>query len=159
MKTEEANEQCVYLFATIDKASNAVDLFKKLRSKEFTTGVTKEDNLLEEILLSFVILKIHTVFDKSKRNVCLEGFLKTGMKDIVDSEADKQNIAKKFEDIKRKYQLIIKQVENNRHEEVVHIPKEPKLGVIEEVAIEIRKLGHSFGNKEYINQKSVLHEK
>lgn len=158
INTEIANKQQAYLLLSADKASKALSLFELLRNKKFTTGTVKQDNWLEEILLSFIILKIHTIFDKSKRAVCLEKLIKDGVPYIM-TLADEQNIIRKFESIKKDHQLIIRQIENNRHEEVVHIPQKTNLGVTEEVAINIRKLGLMIGDERYINQKSVSPEK
>lgn len=158
MNTEEANRQQVYLLNSIDNASKALILFELLRNKKFTTGTVKQNNWLEEILLSFIILKIHTIFDKSRNAVCLERFLKNGAQHIT-TEEDRQNILRKFESIKIDHQILIKQIENNRHEEVAHIPQKMKLGVIEGVANKIRELGIRIGDESYINQKSVSVDK
>ncbi|MDP3948886.1 MAG: hypothetical protein Q8Q17_02980 [bacterium] len=158
MNIEEANRQQVYLLNSIDNASKALILFELLRSKKFTTGTVKQNNWLEEILLSFIILKIHTIFDKSRNAVCLERFLKNEAQHIT-TEKDKQNILRKFESIKIDHQILIKQIENNRHEEVAHIAQKMKLGVIEKVANKIRELGSMIGNESYINQKSVSVDK
>ncbi len=126
MNAEIANKQQTYLLSNIDKASKALSLFELLRNKKFTTGTTKQDNWLEEILLQFIILKVHTVFDKSKRVVCLEKLLKNGAQYMM-TEADKQNLIKRFDNTKKDHQLIIKQIENNSHEEVAHIAQKTDL--------------------------------
>ena len=158
MNIEIANKQQVYLLSSIDKASKVLTLFESLRNKKFTTGATQQDNWLEEILLSFVILKIHTIFDKSRNAVCLENFLKNSTQ-YITTKTEKDNIIRMFEDIKKDHQLIIEQIKNNRHEEIAHIPKKIKLGVTEDIAKKIREFGHAIGDKKYINQKSVSADK
>ncbi len=151
------NEHYAYLLDSIDKALKALDLFKLLRGKNFTTGTTKKDNWLEEILLAFIIFKIHTIFDDSRDAVCLDSFLKNNTQEITG--LDRQKIIKIFGNIKRDHYLIIKQIKNNRHDGVAHIPSKTKLGVIEEIAVKIRNLGKITGNNDYINQKSVSPDK
>lgn len=153
-----ANRQQTYLLSSIDKASKVLNLFELLRSKKFTVGTVKQDNWMEEILLSFIILKIHTIFDESRNAICLEKFLKNKAKHIT-TEKDRQNLLKKFENIKKGNEILIKQIKNNRHEEVAHIAQEIKLGVVENVAIKIREFGRRVGNESYINQKSVSADK
>lgn len=158
MNAEIAKKQQAYLLNNIGNASEALSLFESLRNKKFTTGTVKQDNWLEEILRSFFILKIHTIFDRSKRAVCLEKLLKDGVQYIATS-AVRRNIIERFENIKKDHQLMIRQIKNNRHEEVAHIPQKTSLGVTEEVAIKIRKFGAMIGNERYKNQKSVSPEK
>ena len=155
------NKYHAYLLDSIDKASKALDLFELLRGKNFTTGAIKKDNWLEEILLAFVILKIHTIFDTSRDAVCLENFLRNNTQDITFSslDSDRQKIMNIFTNIKKDHSLIIEQIKNNRHNGVAHIPSKTKLGVIEEVAVKIRNLGKRTGNNDYINLKSVSPEK
>jgi len=152
------NKQRNYLLDSISRASETLVLFERLRNKEFTTGIEKQNNWLEEILLSFIILKTHTIFDKSKGAVCLEKLLKDGVPYIMTS-VDGQNIITRFESIKKDHQLIIRQIEINRHEEVAHIPKKTNLGVTEGKAIKIRKFGITTDNERYKNYKSVPPEK
>ena len=152
------NKYHAYLLDSIDKASKALDLFELLRGKNFTTGAIKKDNWLEEILLAFVILKIHTIFDTSRGAVCLDNFLKNNIQEVT-IDSDRQKIIKIFKNIKTDHALIIEQIKNNRHEGIAHIPSKTKLGVIEEVAVKIRNLGKITGNNDYMNQKSVFPEK
>ena len=156
MCKETANSQHAYLLDSIDKASKALSLFELLRNKKFTTGTTKQDNWLEEILLSFITIKMHTIFDNTRNALCLDKFLKNNVRHITNSK-NINDISKQFEIIKKKHCLLIKQIKNNRHENG-HIPQKTKLGVTEEVAVEIRKLGKITNNQDYINQKSVLPE-
>lgn len=156
MCKETANGQHAYLLDSIDKASKALSLFELLRNKKFTTGTTKQDNWLEEILLSFITVRIYTIFDTTKDALCLDKFLKNNATYITDIK-NIEDVSKRFEIIKNKHRLLIKQIKNNRHENG-HIPQKTKLGVIEEVAVEIRKLGKITNNQNYINQKSVLPE-
>jgi len=155
---EIANKQWAYLLNSIDKASKALGLFESLRNKQFTTGTVKQDNWLEEILLSFIILKVHTIFDRSRNAICLEKFLKNGAQHIT-TEENAQNVLKKFENLKTDHQILIKQIENNRHEEVAHIAQKTKLGVTDEAANNIREFGRMVGDGRYTNQKSVPSEK
>lgn len=101
MNIEIANRQLRYLLESISRALEALSLFGLLRNKKFTTGTIKQDNWLEEILLSFIVLKIHTIFDKSRDAVCLEKFLKSGVQYIVAEEADRQSIIEMFNGISR----------------------------------------------------------
>jgi len=136
------------------EAREALDIFELLRGKNFTTGAIKKDNWLEEILLKFIILKIHTIFDTSRGAVCLDNFLKNNIQEVT-IDSDRQKIIKIFKNIKTDHALIIEQIKNNRHNGVAHIPSKTKLGISEEKAVKIRKLGEITGNKKYINQKSV----
>lgn len=156
MCKETAKRQHAYLLDSYNKASKALSLFELLRNKKFTTGTTKQDNWLEEILLSFIIVRMHTIFDNTRDALCLDKFLKNNAKYIMDIK-NIEDISKRFETIKNKHCLLIKQIKNNRHENG-HIPQKTKLGVTEEVAVKIRKLGKITDNKDYINQKSVLPE-
>lgn len=156
MSKETANRLHAYLLDSIDKASKALSLFELLRNKKFTTGTTKQDNWLEEILLSFITVRIHTIFDNTRNALCLDKFLKNNAKYITDIK-NIEDISKRFEIIKNEHCLLIKQIKNNRHENG-HIPQKTKLGVTEEVADKIRKLGKITNNQNYINQKSVLPE-
>lgn len=156
MSKETANSQLAYLLDSIGKALKALSLFELLRNKKFTTGTTKQDNWLEEILLSFITVRIHTVFDNTRDALCLDKFLKNNAKYITDIK-NIEDISKRFEIIKNKHCLLIKQIKNNRHENG-HIPQKTKLGVTEEVAVKIKKLGKITNNQDYINQKSVLPE-
>jgi len=152
------NKHHAYLLDSIDKASKALDLFELLRGKNFTTGTIKKDNWLEEILLAFFILKIHTIFDASRDVICLDNFLKNNIQEVA-IDSDRQKIIRIFKNIKTDHALIIEQIKNNRHNGIAHIPSKTKLGVIEEVAVKIRNLGKITGNSDYINQKSVSPEK
>lgn len=156
MRKETANKQHAYLLDSIDKASKALSLFELLRNKKFTTGTTKQDNWLEEILLSFITVRIHTIFDNTRDALCLDKFLKNNAQYITNSK-NIEDISKRFEIIKNEYSLLIKQIKNNRHENG-HIPQKTKLGVTEEVAAKIRELGKMTNNQDYISQKSVLPE-
>ena len=153
MCKETANSQHAYLLDSIDKASKALILFELLRDKKFTTGTTKQNNWLEEILLSFITVRIHTIFDNTRDALCLDKFLKNNAQYITNSK-NLEDISKRFEIIKNEHCLFIKQIKNNRHENG-HIPQKTKLGVTEEVAVKIRKLGKITNNQDYINQKSV----
>ena len=149
-----ANKQQTYLLDSIDKAQKSLNLFELLRNKKFTTGTVKQDNWLEEILLSFTVLKIHTVFDKTRDTVCFENFLQNNARHIT-TKKDIEDISNKFEVLKTKHQILIEQIKNNRHESVAHISKKTKLGVTEKVAVKIREFGHQIGNENYKNQASV----
>ncbi|MBI2046157.1 MAG: hypothetical protein HYT28_01955 [Parcubacteria group bacterium] len=153
-----ANKHQVHLLDNIDKAQKSLSLFELLRNKKFTTGTVKQDNWLEEILLSFIILKIHTVFDKTRDTVCFENFLKNNAQHITKKKYI-EDISSKFEALKTKHKTLIEQIKNNRHESVAHIPKKTKLGVTEKVAVKIREFGHQIGSEDYKNQKSVSDDK
>lgn len=158
MNAEIANKQNAKLLNSINNASRAIDLFELLRNKKFTTGTVKKNNWLEEILLSFIILKIHTIFDKTKDTVSLEKFLKNNAQYITTKE-NIQNIFKIFEKIQTGHKILIDQIKNNRHEEVAHIAQKTNLGVTEEVATKIREFGQVTGNKRYLNLESVSVDK
>ena len=156
MCKKTANSQHAYLHDSVNEASKALSLFELLKNKKFTTGTPRQDNWLERILLSFIIVRMHTIFDNTRNALCLDKFLKNNAQHITNSKNIK-DILKQFEIIKNEHCLLIKQIENNRHENG-HIPQKTKLGVTEEVAIKIRKLGKMTNNQDYINQKSVLPE-
>ena len=154
MSKEKANKELAYLLRNVDRADKALTLFELLRKKTFTTGTVKQDNWLEEILLAFTITKVHTIFDKSKDSISLEKFLK-GNARYISTESDMVLINQILDGIKREYGLLIRQIENNRHEEV-HIAKKTNLGVTEGVAEEIREFGNLIGDEKYRSQESVI---
>lgn len=152
-----ANKQYAYLLGGSVDAEHGLVIFERLRKKEFTTGTIKQDNWLEKILLSHIVIKLHSIFDDSRDAICLENFI-IGNAVHIASKENIKNISNKLNIVKTKHNLLIQQLEYNRHENA-HIPSKSKLGVTEEIAVKIRKLGEITNNQGYINQKSVSGKK
>lgn len=151
-----ANKQLANLLGASEDVKRATVIFKSLKNNEFTTGTTKKDNWLREILLTFIVIKLYTLFDSHNNALSLEKFLKHNACHVTNSENIK-DIRGRLDNIKKCNQLLITQIENNRHEKG-HIPQKSELGVTKEVADKIREFGKMTGNEEYKNQKSVTDE-
>ena len=160
-----ANEHYAHLLANIDQASKALSLFsllreefvfKKQNSDASSAGVlqVKRGNLMEDIVLSYIVIKIHIIFDKSRYALSVKRFLDKEAQYITGRE-NIERIKKLFHEIEGKYKLLIEKIKNNRNYEIAHLAKNSPLGVIEEVAEKIRDFGRQTDNKEYIEQKSV----
>ncbi len=116
---------CKDLLVCLEDIQKGKIIFEKQATKT-TTKTTLEE---------YLILKLHSLFDKTKGTVSLPNLLNQNP-DL--SEEKKGGFIKDLQKIEKDYYLLIQRVKNNRHKRIAHSQLKEELGWDEETVRMIR---------------------
>lgn len=116
---------------TISLCENTLRLLENINTGKTelpSVGTTKEKIL--QILVEYIILKIHCLFDRASDSISFEKIEKEFGKEMGDEKT--KAFRTEYLTIKKKHGNLIERFENNRHKGIAHTPKKEDLGWNEE---------------------------